>query len=134
LLTIGRGTNGGLAATREWKSLRLKAKFANFVLRDGFLYGLDDGILACVDVRDGSLRWKEGRYGHGQMLLVKELLVVMAENGEVVLLAPTSEAPNELGRFRVFGSKTWNPPALSGDLLLVRNDLEAACVRLAVRE
>ncbi len=131
LLEIVPEADGRLAARRVWKSIRLKAKFANYVARDGFLYGLDDGVLACVAVSDGSLRWKEGRYGHGQMLLVGDLLLVTAENGELVLLRPTPDAPNELHRFRVFKEKTWNPPALAGDLLLVRNDQEAACLRLA---
>ena len=81
-------------------------------VRDGCLFGLDDGILACVDLRDGSQRWKEGRYGHGQGLLVGDLYLLMAESGELVLLRPTPEAPNELARFRVFSSKTWNPIAL----------------------
>ena len=48
---------------------------ANLVQRDGFLYGLDDGIFACVDLADGSQRWKEGRYGHGQGLLVRDLFL-----------------------------------------------------------
>jgi outer membrane protein assembly factor BamB len=132
-LAIEAAADGSLAARQEWKSLRLKAKFANFVEREGNLYGLDDGILTCVDVRDGTQHWKEGRYGHGQLLQLKDLMVVMAENGGVVLLAPTPEAPNELGRFAVFGGKTWNPPAMSGEFLLLRNDLEAACLRLSVR-
>jgi len=55
---------------------------------------------------------------------------VMAESGELVLLRPTPESPNELARFRVFTAKTWNPISLAGDLLLVRNDQEAACLRL----
>jgi outer membrane protein assembly factor BamB len=94
---------------------------------------LDDGILPCLDLKDGAQRWKEGRYGHGQGLLVGNLLLLMAENGELVLLQPKPESPNELGRFRVFSGKTWNPIALAGDLLLVRNDLEAACLRLKVQ-
>jgi hypothetical protein len=49
------------------------------------------------------------------------------------LLQPTPDAPNELHRFRVFSSKTWNPIALAGDLLLARNDQEAACLRLPVQ-
>jgi len=56
----------------------------------------------------------------------------MAENGDLVLLQPTPQSPNRLGRFRVFHGKTWNPIALSGDLLLARNDQEAACLRLPV--
>jgi hypothetical protein len=65
--------------------------------------------------------------------VVGEDYLLMAESGELVLLRPTAEAPNELARFRVFDSKTWNPIALAGDLLLVRNDLEAVCLRLKLR-
>ena len=130
LIELTKKTNGGLAAERVWKSIRMKAKFAHMFVRDGCVFGLDDGMFACVDLKDGSQKWKEGRYGHGQGLLVGELYLLMAESGELVLLRPTPEAPNELARFRVFHSKTWNPMALAGDLLLVRNDCEAVCLRL----
>jgi len=132
LLQIGRDATGTFTAESVWQSRKLKAKFANPVARDGYLYGLDDGLLACLALNDGTDRWKQGRYGHGQGLLVGDLFLLMAENGELVLLRPTPEGPNELHRFRVFSSKTWNPIALSGDLLFVRNDQEAACLRLAL--
>ncbi len=125
-------TNSKLAVTALWKSIRMKSKFSHLFARDGFLYGLDDGIFACVDLKDGSQKWKEGRYGHGQGLAVGDLYLLMAESGELVLMRPTPDAPNELARFRVFESKTWNPIALAGDLLLVRNDREAACLQLTV--
>jgi outer membrane protein assembly factor BamB len=130
LLEIRRDAEGRLTAAQVWKSNRLKAKFATIVRRGGHVYGLDDGILACLDLADGSQRWKEGRYGHGQGLLVGDLYLLMAENGELVLLRPTPDAPNELHRFRVFNAKTWNPIALAGDRLLCRNDQETACLRL----
>ena len=130
LLELSRKTNGGIAVERVWKSIRMKAKFAHMFVRDGCVFGLDDGMFACVDLQDGAQKWKEGRYGHGQGLLVGELYLLMAESGELVLLRPTPDAPNELARFRVFNSKTWNPIALAGDLLLVRNDREAVCLRL----
>lgn len=130
LIELSRDEAGKLSAQRVWKSIRMKSKFAHLFVRDGFLYGLDDGVFACVDLKDGSLRWKEGRYGHGQGLLVGDLYLLMAESGELVLLRPTPDVPNELARFRVFAAKTWNPIALAGDVLLVRNDQEAACLRL----
>lgn len=130
LLEITRSPSDKLAVKQVWKSIRMKAKFSHLYVRDGFLYGLDDGIFACVNMADGSLRWKEGRYGHGQGLRVGDVYVLMAESGELVLLQPTPDAPNELARHRVFDSKTWNPIALAGDRLLVRNDREAACLRL----
>ncbi len=130
LLDVHAGKDGHLTAERVWKSNKLKAKFANPVERGGFLYGLDDGVLACLDLKDGSLRWRQGRYGHGQGLLIQDLYLLIAENGELVLLQPTPESPNELHRFRVFSGKTWNPFALAGDLLLARTDSEAACLRV----
>jgi outer membrane protein assembly factor BamB len=132
LLEISRTDSGKLSATQLWKSIRMKSKFAHLFARDGFLYGLDDGVFACLDLKDGSLRWKEGRYGHGQGLVIGDYYLLMSEPGELILLRPTPDAPNELARFKVFDSKTWNPPALSGDLLLVRNDREAACIRLKI--
>lgn len=130
LLRIGRDASGKLSPQPVWKSLALKAKMASFIEHGGFLYGLDDGMLACVDLRDGKRRWKSGRYGHGQLLWAKGKLLVTAESGELILLEPGPSAPNELARFPVFDAKLWNPPALSGDLLLVRTDQEAACLRL----
>src|SRR6185436_16551595 len=124
--------SGKLSAKTVWKSIRMKAKFAHIFARNGFVYGLDDGVFACVDLKDGSQRWKEGRYGHGQGLLVRDLYLLLAENGELVHLRPTPEKPNELHRYRVFHEKSWNPIALSGSRLLVRNDQEAACVELAL--
>lgn len=135
LLEISAGTSPPeLSATRLWRSRQMKAKFANLVQQDGFLYGLDDGVFSCLDLKDGTRLWKEGRYGHGQGLLVNNLFLLMAENGELVLLRPASTGPNEIHRFRLFNQKTWNPIALSGDLLLARNDQEAACVRLPVEQ
>jgi hypothetical protein len=73
--------------------------------------------LACIDLATGDLKWKGERYGHGQMILVRKLLLLTAENGDVVLVEPVPNEPRELSRFPVFKAKTWNPPALAGDLL-----------------
>lgn len=122
---------GAIRSSLVWESPRLKAKFTNVVLHEGFLYGLDDGVLTCVDPATGERRWRAGRYGHGQVILVGGQLLVMAESGELVLVEPRPDAHVERSRVAVLEGKTWNPPALAGDLLLVRNDKEAAAWRLA---
>jgi outer membrane protein assembly factor BamB len=142
LVSSGYGTGSELLLVRGgdsweveklWKSTRLKSKFANLLYRGESLYGLDDGILVCLETETGALRWKDGRYGHGQMILTGDLLLMTAESGDLVLIEPSPEERRELARFAVFDSKTWNPPALAGDLLLMRNDREAACLRLPLR-
>ncbi len=117
---------GELRADLVWETPRLKSKFANLVFHDGFVYGLDDGVLVCLDPADGSRRWKGGRYGHGNLLLVGDLLLVQSERGELILLEATPQEHRELGRFMALRGKAWNPFALAGDRLLVRNDAEAA--------
>ncbi len=124
---------GGFELEELWASSRLKAKFTNVVVHEGYVYGLDDGVLVCLDPRDGERCWKKGRFGHGQMILVGELLLVTTERGEVLLLDPDPEEYRELGRFRAFSGKSWNPPALAGRHLLLRTDQEAALYRLPVR-
>ncbi|HXJ61374.1 MAG TPA: PQQ-binding-like beta-propeller repeat protein [Verrucomicrobiae bacterium] len=131
-IKIERGPNGDWIPTQVWRSNRMKAKFTNLVLHRGYLYALDDGIMACVEAETGTFKWKDGKYGHGQTLLVGEILLVQAENGEVVLVNPQPDQLHEITRFAALRSKTWNPPALAGEYLLVRNDKEAACFRVPV--
>jgi outer membrane protein assembly factor BamB len=123
----------GWKARQIWRSNRMKAKFTNLILHRGYLYALDDGIMACLEVETGAFKWKDGRYGHGQILLVADLLLVQAESGEVILVDPQPSQLHELTRFPALDSKTWNPPALAGEYLLVRNDKEAACFRVPTR-
>lgn len=124
--------SAGFQAAVIWETKNLKAKFTNVVPRDGFIYGLDDGILVCLDLATGERKWKSGRYGHGQMIGVDDLLLIQAESGDVVLVEATPEAHREVTRFAALTGKTWNNPALAGAYLLVRNDREAACYQLAL--
>jgi outer membrane protein assembly factor BamB len=130
LLEVAAGENGALKVNEVWANRQLEPKFTNVVHRDGFLYGLDEAILVCLDLETGKRRWKKGRYGHGQILLVDDVIVVLAENGEAVLVEATPEAHRELSRFPVLEGKTWGHPVLVPPYLLVRNDHEAACYEL----
>lgn len=133
LAHVQKEPDGQWVAEEIWTTNRMKAKFTNLVLHQGHLYGLDDGVLACQDAETGDLKWRDGRYGHGQVILSGNLLLVMAEDGNVVLVEPNPESLKELTRFQALKDKTWNPPALAGEYLLVRNDKEAACYRLPVQ-
>lgn len=133
LLHVSRNSSETWSAKEIWKApVKMKTKFTTAVIYDGHAYGLDDGILACLNLASGKQVWKGGRYQHGQILLAGNLLIVQAENGEVVLVKPDPKKLIELGRIPALSSMTWNNPALSGRILLVRNDREAACYELPV--
>ncbi|HWB12031.1 MAG TPA: PQQ-binding-like beta-propeller repeat protein [Pirellulales bacterium] len=135
LLEIGPSQGDKLIPKSLWQSKQLKPKFTNVVVRDGHVYGLDDGrALICLDLKDGKRRWRGGRYGHGQVLLVNNVLLVQAETGEVALVEASSERFNELARFAAIEGQTWNNPVVAGSRLLVRNATEAACYELPSAE
>jgi outer membrane protein assembly factor BamB len=94
------------------------------------LYGLDEGVLACLDLQTGKRLWRAGRYGHGQLLLVGDLILVQAESGEVLLVRPNPKKLEEVATLSALNDKTWNVPSLAGNLLLVRNEQEAAAFEL----
>lgn len=132
LYQISRNPAGEFNVSVIWETVYLKAKFTNIIYHENYLYGLDDGIFACVNPVDGKRQWKRGRYGHGQTLLISDVLLVLTESGEIVLVEPDPEVHTEHARFSVLKDLTWNTPALAGHYLLVRNDREAACYQLPV--
>ncbi|MFL2908973.1 MAG: PQQ-binding-like beta-propeller repeat protein [Limisphaerales bacterium] len=125
--------DGNYSAKELWHSRRMKAKFTNLIFHNNHVFGLDDGIFSCMEMEKGRPKWKDGRYGHGQILLRNNHILVMAENGELIMLDANPERHIERTRFSALNGKTWNPPALAGEYLLVRNHREAACYKLPLK-
>jgi outer membrane protein assembly factor BamB len=133
-LAVSRGA-GGWTTEERWTSNGLKPYFNDFVVHKGYAFGFDGNILACIDLKDGARKWKGGRYGNGQLVLLsdQDLLLVLSEEGEIALVSATSDRFTEVARFPgVLNGKTWNHPVLIGDRLLVRNNQEMAAFRLSL--
>jgi len=125
---------GGWTVTERWTSTGLKPYFNDFVVHNGHAYGFDGSILSCIDLQDGKRKWKGGRYGDGQLVLLpdQDLLLVVSEEGDLALVKATPDQFTEVARVKAIDGKTWNHPVLVRDFLLVRNGEEMAAFRLSL--
>jgi outer membrane protein assembly factor BamB len=121
------------SAREVWHNRNLASKFSSPVLHDGHIFGLSYGILTCLDAATGARRWKEERYGHGQILLIGDVILILSEKGQVALVAADPSGYRELARLAALDGKTWNTPALAGNQLFIRNHTEIACYELPLQ-
>jgi outer membrane protein assembly factor BamB len=123
--------DGDRFTARElWRTNRMKNNFSSSVHHDGFIYGLDEFILACIDAATGELKWKGGRYGYGQLMLASGHLIVTTEQGEIAVVRATPESHQEAVRFAAIEGQTYNHPAIVDGILLIRNTSEMAAFDL----
>jgi outer membrane protein assembly factor BamB len=125
------GSGRSFTTRAVWENINLKTKFNSPVVHNGHVYGLDEGILTCVDLATGARKWKGGRYGYGQMLLASNHLIVTTDTGEIALVKADPAGYAEVAKFAALTGKTWNVPALANGRLLVRNGNEMAAYNLA---
>lgn len=135
LIQVTKNEQGQYAAEAVWRESVLKTKFGNVVVHEGHVYGIDGIVLQCVDLETGRSLWKKRRrpaFGHGQLMLVGEHLLILSEQGEIVLANARASGYEERAQLQALDESdvTWNNPALAGPYLLVRNAREAVCYRM----
>jgi outer membrane protein assembly factor BamB len=119
----------------RWSTNKLRPDFSDFVIHKDSIFGLNDGILVCLDLETGDQVWKKSRLGHGQVVMLadQDALLVSNEKGEIILVAVDRQGPTELGRFQAIDGKTWNGPVLVGNRVFLRNAAEMAAYEINVQ-
>lgn len=124
--------SSGWTITERWTSDYVKPYFNDSVVHNGHVYGFDGPRIACIDIADGARKWKGGRYGRGQFVLLadQDVLLILSEKGELALVQAMAEEFTEIARIPAIEGKTWNHPVIVRDVLLIRNAQEMAAYRL----
>jgi len=122
---------GTWKAKESWTSEQMKLNFNDVIISKGFAYGFDGPSIACVDTKDGSRKWRGKPYrGFSVFLAEQNLILVLTEKGELALVEATPERFNELARIPAIKGRTWNHPAIAGNIVIVRNAVEMAAFSL----
>lgn len=131
--------------TPMWSSISsgLRSTWMAPVCHQGYLYGQfgdrtwTNTPLKCVDLANGQVKWTVPNFGMGGTILVNTNLLVVTEDGQVVLVAPNPNAYTEMARYRAFQftsstpGKCWNGAAYSDGRIYLRSTRGAVSLNVA---
>jgi outer membrane protein assembly factor BamB len=127
---------GKLKATETWANKPLKINTASFVAVDGYLYGLGaTRNYVCVDAATGKIAWSQPGFAdeptraYASTLVLGKNLLILTDQGELVMIAADPEKYREIGRTQACG-KTWSLPAYVNGKLYVRDSRDLVCYEL----
>jgi outer membrane protein assembly factor BamB len=104
-----------------WESKVMRNQMSGAVHWQGHLYGFDDKVLKCIDL-EGNEKWRERGLGQGALSIADGRLIVISEEGELVIAKAASAGYEELARKKVLdGGICWTVPVLSDGVIYVRN-------------
>jgi outer membrane protein assembly factor BamB len=125
-------TEGGKAAVEElWKTRAMKNHFNNAVLVGDHLYGFDNATFKCLSVATGEPAWASRGLGKGSLLVADgNLLIVLSDQGTLLLVEANPGAYTELARFQAMEGKAWTAPALANGRLYLRDHDEIMALEM----
>jgi len=129
LLEVGEGGIMVLWASGDFQNL-----YSTSVHWGGYLYGFDgdrgrSGVLKCLDALTGKVEWAEKSLGKGQLIVAGGKLLILSDEGELVVAEPSPAAFHPLARAKVLSGPCWTTPAVARGRVYVRSQAgELVCL------
>lgn len=125
-------TEGGKSTVEElWKTRAMKNHFNNAVLVGDHIYGFDNATFKCLSVATGEPAWAFRGLGKGSLLAADgDLLIVLSDQGTLLLVKATPDAYTELARFQAMEGKAWTAPTLANGRLYLRDNDEIVALEM----
>jgi outer membrane protein assembly factor BamB len=129
---------GGRGLTQLWANdTSLSSQYTTPVPHGDFLYGLHGRqdvpprpMLRCIEAATGDVRWSTPPLAAGAIIIADEKLIVLTEDGELILAPASPQSFSPTARVQVLGSNTRALPALSNGYLYARDPRQLICVDL----
>jgi len=117
-----------------WSNKNMRNHLASSVYWKGYLYGVDENQLRCVDFETGAVKWTDKVSGKGSVIIADGHLVVLSERGELLVAEPSPEGFKPSARFQAVGGKCWSAPTLANGKFYVRTGPgDVACLDVSAR-
>ena len=104
-----------------WETKKMRNHFNSSILWQGFLYGVDEGQLSCLDWQSGEVKWTDTKFGKGSLMMADGKLIALSEKGELIIAEANPKAFKVLSRAQVLGGKCWTVPVLANGRVYCRN-------------
>jgi outer membrane protein assembly factor BamB len=133
LLELSLGPDGSPRVAHVYEHNRMRPFFASPVRRGDYFYGFDQMDLVCMNVRTGTIVWREKsirEFRKASLLAADGHLIIHGESGTLTLVEATPEGYKEKSSFRVSKSRCWTAPALADGRLVIRDDARVYCFDL----
>jgi outer membrane protein assembly factor BamB len=125
MLQVARDGDGW-SVSELWTNNSIKQSYVVPVYHDGYLYGMNNRILVCVDAATGELAWRSREPGDGFPTIVGDLLVIATKPGTLHVADASPEGYRELASIELFGEHTWSTVAYAGGSLFARSMAKVA--------
>jgi len=104
-----------------WQTKDMRNKIASSVLWQGFIYGMDENQFRCLDFNTGVIKWTDKTTGMGALMLADGKLIVLSENGELLVAEASPAGFKPISRAQVLGKTCWAEPVLANGKIYCRN-------------
>jgi outer membrane protein assembly factor BamB len=114
----------GGRATVGYTSREMKNHHGGMVVQDGYVYGFDEAVLKCMEMKTGDTVWQDRSVGKGSLTCADGHLYLRSENGPVALCKVSSKDYEESGRFEPknrSNRNAWAHPVVCGGRLYLRD-------------
>jgi outer membrane protein assembly factor BamB len=113
----------------------LSCHYGTPVYHDGSLFGFDGrqeegGRLRCIGWKTGKVHWTKDGFGCGSLILAGGNLIVLSEDGDLVLVETTPSAYHEKSRASVLTGPCRAQIALAAGRLFARDNKNLKCWNL----
>ena len=126
------GSRGKITAEEVYSTKDMESHHGGMVVVGGYLYGFDDAVLKCLELKTGNVRWQDRSVGKGSLVYADGMLILRSENGPVALVKATPTAYEETGRFEPPRSNkpAWPHPVVANGCLFLRDMNQLMCYKV----